>query len=216
MIDTLILLFGLTGLLMSIKSRIKTIINILSLQGVILFLIILFSHKASLSLSYLFLIFETLIIKALFIPSLLNKILLKNSVDRETEPYIPNFYSLVISSFILFSGITISNYYAPFSVNMTPLFFGVSFSAILTSLFFITTKKKLLTHVIGFAMLENGIFLFSLAIADEMPLIVNLGVLLDVFIAVFILGLLIGKINTVFHDTSSCTLCNLKDCGCDD
>jgi hydrogenase-4 membrane subunit HyfE len=49
-----------------------------------------------------------------------------------------------------------------------------------------------------------------------MPVIVNLGVLLDIFIAIFILGLLIGKIKTIFQDVDCCKLCNLKDCNCND
>ncbi|OGI03155.1 MAG: hypothetical protein A2Y25_08345 [Candidatus Melainabacteria bacterium GWF2_37_15] len=205
MISTLILLFGLINLVMSITGRIKGLITLLSIQGFILFLIIIFSHDISLDLNFLFLIFETLVIKTIVIPSLLKIILFENNIFRETEPYIPNFYSLVISSIMLFTGII-----------LMPFYLGVSISTILISLFFITTKKKLLTNVIGFAMLENGIFLFSLSVAEEMPVIVNMGILLDVFIAIFILGLLVKKINTVFNDSNTCALCNLKDCGCDD
>ena len=205
MISTLILLFGLINLVMSITGRLKGLITLLSVQGFILFLIIIFSHNISFDLNFLFLVFETLVIKTIVIPYLLNIILVENNIFRETEPYIPNFYSLVISSIMLFTGII-----------LMPFFFGVSISAILISLFFITTKKKLLTNVIGFAMLENGIFLFSLSVAEEMPVMVNLGILLDVFLAIFILGLLVKKINIVFNESNSCTLCNLKDCGCDD
>ena len=205
MISTLILLFGLINLVMSITGRLKGLITLLSVQGFILFLIIIFSHSISFDLNFLFLVFETLVIKTIVIPYLLNIILVENNIFRETEPYIPNFYSLVISSIMLFTGII-----------LMPFFFGVSISAILISLFFITTKKKLLTNVIGFAMLENGIFLFSLSVAEEMPVMVNLGILLDVFLAIFILGLLVKKINIVFNESNSCTLCNLKDCGCDD
>lgn len=205
MINTLVLLFGLINLLMSMTGRLKGLITLLSIQGFILFLIIVFSHNISFDVNFLFLVFETLVIKAIVIPSLLNIIVVENNIFRETDPYIPNFYSLVISSLMLFSGII-----------LMPFFFGISISTILISLFFITTKKNLLTHVIGFAMLENGIFLFSLSVAKEMPIIVNLGVLLDVFIAIFILGFLIKKINTAFNESNSCALCNLKDCGCNE
>jgi hydrogenase-4 component E len=211
MINTLVLLFGLIYLLMSTTGRMKGLINLLSVQGFILFLIIVSSHDKTLAptfkhnADFIFLVFETLAIKTLVIPALLNRVLVGNSVFREAEPYIPNFYSLVISSLLLFSG-----------VIMMPFFLGVSIATILISLFFITTKKKLLTHVIGFAMLENGIFLFSLSVAGEMPIIVNMGVLLDIFIAIFILGLLVKKIHILFNDSDSCVLCDLKDCDCDD
>lgn len=216
MTNTLIILFGLICLIMSAAGRMKTLINLLAIQGIILFLIVFFSHEDRYNLDFLFLVFETLIVKTFLIPIFLRKILRDNSIFRDTEPYIPNFYSLVISSVLLFAGFAVSSLNIEYLGNITPLFFGVSISTIFISLFFITTKKKLLTHVVGFVMLENGIFLLSLSIAKEMPVIVNLGVLLDIFIAIFILGLLIGKIKTIFQDVDCCKLCNLKDCNCND
>ena len=59
--------------------------------------------------------------------------------------------------------------------------------------------------------MENGIFLLSLAVAKEMPVIVNLGVLLDLFIAVFILGMLIREIDHEFYDLEVSHLSDLKD-----
>ena len=59
--------------------------------------------------------------------------------------------------------------------------------------------------------MENGIFLLSLSIAKEMPVIVNLGVLLDLFIAIFILGMLVKEINNEFEDMEVAHLSDLKD-----
>ena len=69
----------------------------------------------------------------------------------------------------------------------------------------------MLSNVINFITMENGIFLLSLAVAKEMPVIVNLGVLLDIFIAVFILGMLVKEINTEFEDLEVSQLSDLKD-----
>lgn len=217
MINILIVIFGLTMLYMAITSRIKALINMLSVQGIILFLLILFiGEEKILHFNYIFLLIETLLIKAIIIPVFLKRVLVKNNIFRDTEPYIPNFYSLVISSIILFAGFIISCSHNHLFSNITTLYFGVSISTILISLLFITTKKKIITHVIGYTMMENGIFLLSLSVAKEMPMIVNMGVLLDVFIAIFILGMLVDKINIVFEELDACSLCNLKDCSCDD
>ena len=59
--------------------------------------------------------------------------------------------------------------------------------------------------------MENGIFLLSLSVAKEMPILVNLGVLLDVFIAVYILGLFVNVINKEFKDLEVSNLSDLKD-----
>ncbi|EKE03928.1 MAG: hypothetical protein ACD_20C00128G0013 [uncultured bacterium] len=217
MINILIVVFGLTMLYMAATSRIKALINMLSVQGIILFLLILFiGEEKILHFNYIFLLTETLLIKAIIIPIFLNRVLIKNNIFRDTEPYIPNFYSLVISSIILFAGFIISCSHNQLFSNITTLYFGVSISTIIISLLFITTKKKILTHVIGYTMMENGIFLLSLSVAKEMPIIVSMGVLLDVFIAIFILGMLVDRINIAFEELNVCTLNNLKDCTDDD
>lgn len=82
---------------------------------------------------------------------------------------------------------------------------------IITSLWLITIKHKVLSNVIGFITMENGIFLLSLSVAKEMPIIVNMGVLLDIFIAVFILGMLVKEINNEFDDLEVSQLSDLKD-----
>ena len=60
-------------------------------------------------------------------------------------------------------------------------------------------------------MLENGIFLFSLALGSEMPMIVNIGILLDLFTSVLLLGVFVNRINEVFHTVEIDTLTELKD-----
>jgi len=216
MIDILIVLFGLTTLYMAATSRIKAHIRMLSFQGFILFLI-LFSGQVKADIaSLIFLSIETLLVKTIIIPAFLNDVLEKNEAFRDSEPHLPNFYSLVIASVMLFSGFIISNFHSQFFGTITTLYFGISISTILISLFIITTRKKILTHVIGYIMMENGIFLLSLSVTKEMPIIVNLGILLDVFIAVFLLGFLVNKINIAFEKLNISELSNLKDCDDDD
>jgi len=215
MVSMLIILFGLTMLYMAGTSRIKAHIKMLSFQGFILFLILFSGEDKANIASLIFLSVETLVVKTALIPLFLNEVLRKNEVMRDNEPHIPNFYSLVIASIILFSGFIISSLHGQSFESITTLYFGVSISTILISLFFITTKKKILTHVIGYIMMENGIFLLSLSVAKEMPMIVNMGVLLDVFIAVFILGFLVNRINVVFEELNISRLSDLKDCSDD-
>ena len=214
--NALIVLFGLTMLYISATSRIKAHIKMLSIQGLLLFLIIYFSEEKTNTLNFIFLTFETLIVKSLAIPVFLNIILQKNHIHRDSEPHIPNFYSLVLSSTVLFAGFLVPNINPQSFQEINPICFGVSISTIIISLFLITSRNKILTNVIGFIMMENGIFLLSLSVAKEMPIIVSLGALLDIFIAIFILGLLINRINEAFEDLNACKLCSLKDCECND
>ena len=117
----------------------------------------------------------------------------------------------MISSFILFVGFLTANVTTPEFKMIDSMYFGASLAIIIMSLWLITIKHKVLSNVIGFITMENGIFLLSLSVAKEMPVIVNLGVLLDLFIAVFILGMLIREIDQEFHDLEVSHLSDLKD-----
>lgn len=222
-----IILLGLSMLYLASTSRLKAHINMLSVQGWLLFFICIsgmtheewfntgllndiISNRTHL-LGIAFITLETVGVKSFIIPLFLNKVLNKTHAHRDSDANIPHFYALVISSAILFAGFMIANIQAPALKMISPLYFGVSVSVIITSLWLITIKHTVLSNVINFITMENGIFLLSLAVAKEMPVIVNLGVLLDIFIAVFILGMLVKEINTEFEDLEVSQLSDLKD-----
>lgn len=204
------ILLGLSMLYLASTSRIISHIRILVVQGILLFLICLLGYKHTPLLDIAFLIIETLIVKAVVIPWFLYKILKKTNTNRDDEANIPHFYCLVISSVVLLTGFVISNCMTGMK-NIAPLYFGIAVSIIVISLWLITIKHKIVSNVIEFITMENGIFLLSLSVAGEMPVLVNLGVLLDVFIAVYILGLFVREINKEFKDLEVSHLSKLKD-----
>ena len=214
--NALIILFGLTMLYMAATSRIMAHIRILVAQGILLFLICYFGIEKTSILNCIFLAFETLIVKACVIPMFLNKIVKTTHQYRDAEANIPHFYRLFISTVILFSGFLISDVNFPAMKMINPVYLGVSIAVIIISLLLITIKHKIITNIVEFITMENGIFLLSLAVVKEMPIIVNLGVLLDLFIAVFILGLLVNRINKEFEGLEVSHLSDLKDCEYDD
>lgn len=158
-----------------------------------------------------FLTVETLVVKSIIIPWFLYRILKKTRANRDVAANIPHFYCLVVASVILLGGFLVSNYFISSMKMISPLYFGVSAATIIISLWLITIKHKIISNVIEFITMENGIFLLSLSVAKEMPMLVNLGVLLDVFIAVYILGLFVNEINKEFHDLEVAHLSELKD-----
>ncbi len=205
-----VILFGLSMLYLAATSRIISHIRILIIQGILLFLICLLGYNNTPLLDIAFLIMETLIVKAIIIPWFLYKIIKKTGTNRDEAANIPHFYCLVISSVILLAGFLASNYMTGMK-NIAPLYFGIAVSVIIISLWLITIKHKIVSNVIEFITMENGIFLLSLSVAGEMPVLVNLGVLLDVFIAVYILGLFVREINKEFKDLEVSHLSELKD-----
>lgn len=213
-----IIILGLTMIYISSTSRLKAHINMLTLQGILLFFVCLTGYLNNPEantlrhlIQLLFIVIETLIVKAVVIPIFLKRVLNNTKTQRDSAANIPHFYALVISSLILFGGFMIANVHSNAFELISPLYFGVSTAIIITSLWLITIKHTVLSNVIGFITTENGIFLLSLSAAKEMPVIINLGVLLDIFIAVFILGMLIKEINTEFEDMEVTGLSELKD-----
>lgn len=225
-----IILLGLTMIYISATSRLTAHVNMLVAQGWLLFFICLtgfskedwfnfamfenlqaFTNNVSHIIALLFVFIETLIVKAIVIPIFLRKVLKKTHAHRDTDANIPHFYALFISSIILFAGFMVANIDTTELKLVDSMYFGVSLAIIITSLWLITVKHTVLSNVIGFITMENGIFLLSLSVAKEMPMIVNMGVLLDIFIAVFILGMLVKEINNEFEDLEISHLSDLKD-----
>ncbi|MBE7706132.1 MAG: hypothetical protein E7Z91_02665 [Cyanobacteria bacterium SIG30] len=208
-----IILFGLSMLYLAATSRFIAHIRLLIVQGVLLFLICACHFTGHNLLNIAFLTIETLVVKSIIIPIFLYKVLKKTKANRDVAANIPHFYCLVIASLILLAGFLIPNYFNDASTMkmISPFYFGVSLATIIISLWLITIKHKIISNVIEFIVMENGIFLLSLSVAKEMPVLVNMGVLLDVFIAIYILGLFVNEINKEFNDLEVSHLSDLKD-----
>jgi hydrogenase-4 component E len=65
---------------------------------------------------------------------------------------------------------------------------AIALFTLFTGLLLIVIHKLIISHLIGFLVVENAVFLFSLAIGNKMPMMINVGILLDIFVGVLILG----------------------------
>ena len=152
---------------------------------------------------------ETIVFKAFAVPRFMNYIIKRNKITREAEPYLPNFVSLIIVTMIIVSAIILSSSIK--DQNLDKTFFVVALSMLFTGLYMIVSRKKIITHVIGYLVIENGVFVLSLAVGNEMPMLVNLGIMLDIFASVLILGIFFNKIGDVINDPDVNILSHLKD-----
>jgi hydrogenase-4 component E len=152
---------------------------------------------------------ETIVFKSVAVPLFLAYLLRRNQITREAEPFVPNFVSLVITTLIVVITILISSSIQ--DTHVDKIFFVVALSTLFFGLYLIATRRKIITHVMGYMVIENGVFVLSLAVGNEMPMLVNLGIMLDIFASVFILGILFNKIGDVFKDVDVDQLNNLKD-----
>jgi hydrogenase-4 component E len=209
MISVLLITFLITLFYMAIANRLLTYIKVLSLQGVLLFFVVFIQLNEINTLNLVLILIETIVFKSLAVPIFLAYLLKRNNITREAEPFLPNFVSLVITTFIVVITILISN-----TINdphLDKIFFVVALSTLFFGLYLIATRRKIITHVMGYMVIENGVFVLSLAIGNEMPMLVNMGIMLDIFASVLILGIFLNRIGDVFKDVDVDQLSNLKD-----
>src|SRR5260221_8566248 len=86
-----------------------------------------------------------------------------------------------------------------------------SFATVWTGFLMLTTRRKAIMQVLGYLLLENGIFLFGLLLLEAMPFLVEVGVLLDLFTGVFIMGIIVHHISREFASISTEHLTELKE-----
>jgi hydrogenase-4 component E len=209
MTNVLLIIFIISLLYVSIANRIITYVRVLALQGFILFGVTFLQLKDIQTWNLVLILLETVVFRAVAVPLFLGYLIDRNRITRETEPYLPHFISLIIITMIIVITVLLANSIQ--DTHLDKIFFIVSLSTLFTGLYFIASRKKIITHVMGYLMIENGVFVLSLAVGNEMPNLVNLGIMLDVFASVLILGIFLNKIGDVFKDVDVDQLSNLKD-----
>jgi len=209
MTDILLIALAMSLLYLSIAIRLSTYLRILSFQGFLLFGVTLLTLTDMNTINLLLILLETIVFKAIAVPWFLNHLIKRNGITRVTEPYLPNFVSLIIVTVIIVSTILMSSSIE--DKNLDKTFFVVALSTLFTGLYLIVSRKKIISHVIGYIIIENGVFILSLAVGNEMPMLVNLGIMLDIFASVLILGVFFNKIGDVLKNPDVNRLSNLKD-----
>lgn len=209
MTSILLIIFAITLLYFAIANRLMSYLSILMLQGLLLFGVALLELRDMNILNLAFILLETVIVKAIAIPLFIRRVIKKNKIKREAEPFVPYFVSLLVATVIIIGAFVLSTMVQTTHLNKT--YFVAALSAVFCGLFFIVSRKKIITHVICYVIIENGVFILSMAVGNEMPLLVNLGVLLDVFVSVFLLGIFINKVGNVIDGGDVTELSSIKD-----
>jgi len=209
MATLLIIIFIITLFYAAISGRMFALINLLMIQGFLLFGVALIELREMNVVNLIVILVETLVFKAFLVPYFLKRTIRQNNIKREVEPYISGFNSLIIVSVLI-----ILSFILTFSLQQNfhkVIYFTVAFSAILTGLFLMVSRKKIITHIIGYIILENGIVLLSFSVGNEMPMIVNAGILLDILVSVLLFGFFLSRIRYISKEFEISSLSKLKD-----
>lgn len=209
MLLTLIILYVMTLIYLSIAERFRNYASLIAVQGWILLGIALLQLHTLDWLELSFIILETLIFKALIVPAILMRVIRQTKINRISSTGASQFNSLMLSiSAMVVSALT-TYYVADSSIHM--VFFGVALYAMLCGLILIVLRSRIFTHMVGFLVIENGVFLFSMAIGVEMPLLINMAIMLDILMSVLMLGLFMTKVDDQIHTDNSNSLTRVKD-----
>lgn len=208
MVLSLIILYILTLIYLSIAERFRNQTTILAIQGLLLFGIAIARLHAFHPVEMGFIIVETLVFKAIVIPAILMRVIHKTKINR-IHSTSSQFGALVMSIAALIASCTITYYMADDRTDM--IFFGVALYALLTGLILIVMRKRIFAHLVGFLVIENGVFLFSMAIGVEFPILINLAIMLDILISILILGMFLRRMDDDIHTDETDALTSIKD-----
>ena len=193
------------------SSRLPTLIRAMSLQGMVLGVMPLLMEHERLDWRIVVVALATVAGKGFLIPGLLRRAMRAANIEREIEPFIG-----FVPSLLLGAGGTIAAMAMARSLPLLPEHAGTllvpgSLAAILTGFILLIGRAKAISQVCGYLILENGIYLFGLLLIHTTPLLVESGILLDVTVGVFIIGIIVDRIQRAFDSLDTRKLTTLRE-----
>lgn len=211
MVDILLILIVLVNLSLLGVSRIGTCIKLIALQGLFLGIVSLAAQQDEIVFHSALLIGLSIIMKVLVFPWLFQKALRDSNTYRESVPFVGQAASLIAGTAALAGSLWFGSRLPVPVFVISPLLIPVALFTVLSGFFIIVTRKKAITQVLGYLALENGIYAFGISLAHKAPLLIELAILLDVFVAVFVMGIAIFNINRTFDHIDTDQMSDLKE-----
>ena len=212
--DFLLLAVAALSLSVVATSRLSACVRASALQGVALSLLPLALWGGALDRHWLAVLLMSggaLSVKAILIPVLLTRAIREANVRREVEPFISLHLSVLVAAALLGFSFWLAGALSLPRPAPTPLLVPIAFATLLTGFLVLVSRRQAVTQVVGYLMLENGIFLFGQMLVDEIPFAVELGILLDLLVGVFVMGIAIYHISREFDHIDTELLTALKD-----
>jgi hydrogenase-4 component E len=213
MTGTLNLLVGLVmglNLVALASSRLPSIIRAAALQGMVLGLMPLLMGHGITWLSALVAI-GTVSIKGFVIPGLLRRALRAAHIDREVQPLLGFVASLLLGAAATIGAVALAGVLPLRPEHASLLLVPGAFATVVCGFILLMGRTKAISQVCGYLVLENGIYLFGLLLINSTPLIVEAGILLDLTVAVFVIGIIVDRIQREFDTLDTTKLTSLRE-----
>jgi hydrogenase-4 component E len=201
---------GLTILLI-IRSSLEGQVRVFALQSLVLAALCVMIALYSASLELFGVAAALLAVKAVMIPRVLNRAVAKIGLSRMAAPYLGTAPALMICGILTILAFYVMTPIAASNPLPTADAIPLAFAGVLIGFFIMVNRRRAVTQILGFLMLENGIFLLALLATYGVPFIVELGVFLDVLVAVLILEVFVYRIKDNFDSIDVGELGKLKE-----
>jgi hydrogenase-4 component E len=207
--DQLLVLSLLVNFIVLGASRLAFSVRAVAVQGIVLGVLPALIHPFSWHLVGI--VIGMLLAKGLVIPWMIMNAIRQAGIKREVEPFIGFIPSLVLGA--LFTALA---FVFAAKLPLAPehaglLFVPASMATIMCGFLVLMARRKAISQVIGYLVMENGIFIFGLLLAEAMPLMVEAGALLDLLVGVFVMGIVINHINREFSSLDTSRLTALRE-----
>jgi hydrogenase-4 component E len=209
-VDAILVGIILTGFVLLGSSRFGSCVRVVALQGVLLGALTIAARENDASLRAPLLALASTGVKGVAFPWLLSRALRDAEVRREVEPLVGYGPSVLVGMLGLVAALWLASRLPP-PAAIPSLVLPVALFTMLAGLFLIVSRRQALMQVLGYLVMENGIYTFGVGFVQGTPMLVELGVLLDVFVAVFVMGIAIFHINREFDHIDTDRLRTLKD-----
>ena len=191
------------------SARLVACIRVVALQGALLALLPLTTH--GLSGHALLLSIGALSLKGIFIPLLLLRAIREVRIRREMEPIIGFVPTLMLGALTTAGAFLFADFLPLISEHHEGLFVPTALATMFAGFLLLITRRKAITQVLGYLMLENGIFIIGVMLSSALPMMVEAGVLLDLLVAVFVMGIVMNQISREFSTLNTERLSALKE-----
>jgi hydrogenase-4 membrane subunit HyfE len=210
-INALAALLLLLSFAMLSQRRIVSLVNLLALQGLMLtaatVLLAWRTGETHLYLSALL----TFALKVVCLPWMLHRLIRRLEVYWDTEPLINIPGTMLIGVLIVVFAFGLAQPIAELASTATRSALGIAVAVILLSFLMMITRTKAMSQVIGFLSMENGLFFGAMSATHGMPMVVELGIALDILVAMLVLGVFFFQIREQFDSLDLHHLESLKE-----
>lgn len=210
LLDSLLMVIFVLNIYVLGTSRLDAVIRTAAIQGMLLAVTPILAH-GEINLTGVLIGLGTLALKGIAIPAMLVHSIREVEIRREVEPLIGLGASMLLGGLGAGFALVFTTQMSLAPGEESALIIPAALTTCLTGFILLTTRRKAVTQVVGYLILENGIYIFGLLLIEAVPMLVEAGVLLDLVVGIFVMGILLNHIQREFSSIDTRRFSALKE-----